>query len=332
VSAASLSWRSTLALCGLALAVIVLLSLEHEPLPWPDGDFQPAALFILALAMALALSVVFIAAYIFRVADEARQMSDALAATQMALDREQRISAVGSLAAAAAHELGSPLGTIAVVAKEIARDLPSDSPLRSDVDLLLSESARCRDILARLSANPDEAAPGQDGIPPGPQPLRAIVEAAAEPYQRAGVRFVIEAGPDSGAESAPEPRLKRSAELLHGLGNLLENALEFAASQVRVAIRWNAKHISVAILDDGPGFDPTQMAQLGEPYRSGGAQGREGKSVHMGLGVFIAQTLLERTGATVAFGNAEAGGAEVSIVWPRAALEQRQAAQQRRTG
>src|SRR5690606_3611337 len=115
---------------------------------WPDDGLRLRPLFILGLALALALSAVFIAVYVFSVAEEARRMSDALSATQMALAREQRVSALGALAAAAAHGLGSPLGTIAVIAKEIARDLPPDSPLRDDVDLLLSQSNRCREILA----------------------------------------------------------------------------------------------------------------------------------------------------------------------------------------
>jgi two-component system sensor histidine kinase RegB len=112
-----------------------------------------------------------------------------------------------------------------------------------------------------------------------------------------------------------------SPEIVHGLGNLIQNATEFAASEVRIVIRWDEEHITVRILDDGPGFDPGLLDRLGEPYLSGGVEDRDGKAIHMGLGVFIAQTLLERTGATLHFGNRAEGGAEVRVVWKRATLE-----------
>jgi two-component system sensor histidine kinase RegB len=127
VSATVLSRFSTIALSVLALVTIAVLALDHLPLPWANGAFDLAPLFIAGLATALALSVVFIAGYVFSLAEEARRMSGALAASYMALDREQRLSALGALAAAAAHRLGSPLGTIAVVSKELARELPASS-------------------------------------------------------------------------------------------------------------------------------------------------------------------------------------------------------------
>ncbi len=324
VSATVLSRRSTIALSVLAVAIVVILAFFHLPLPWPDADFDLEPLFILGLAMALALSAVFIALYVFSVAEEARRRSDALSATQMALAREQRVSALGTLAAAAAHGLGSPLGTIAVIAKEIARDLPPDSPLREDVDLLLSQSNRCREILAGLAARPEETG----GDPFARLPLPALVEAAAAPHRTARVRLLIDDAADGGgtllSDSVPPgdaPIVARSPEILHGLGNLLENAFQFAASEVRVVIRWDERYITIMILDDGPGFDPGLIDRLGEPYLSGGIQDRDGKVIHMGLGVFIAQTLLERTGAALRFRNRVGGGAEVKASWRREALE-----------
>ena len=157
VSATVLSRRSTISLSVLALAILALLARYHLPLPWPDGAFRLEPMFILGLMLALGTAVVFIAAYVSSVSEEARRMSDALSATQMALDRERRASAVGALAAAAAHELGTPLGTIALVAHEIARELPKDSPISGDVALLQSEAKRCRDILAELAARPEIA-------------------------------------------------------------------------------------------------------------------------------------------------------------------------------
>jgi two-component system, sensor histidine kinase RegB len=295
---------------------VVVLALFHLPLPWTDQSFALAPLFIFGLASALGLSVVFIAGYVFSVAEEARRMSGALSASYLALDREQRVSALGALAAAAAHRLGSPLGTIAVVAKELARDLPADSPHRADVELLLSESERCRTILTELSTRPETGEPLQR------MPLAALIETAAAPYRVERVRLIIDAGPEADSPSRPAPQAPHSPELVHGLGNLLQNAIEFAHSEVRVTVRWSDRRISLKIRDDGPGFAPGLLDHLGEPYLSGGEnQGRIGTGEPMGLGVFIAQTLLGRTGAQLSFGNGQDGGAEVTIAWSRAALE-----------
>ena len=316
ISATVLSRVSTMALSALALVIVIVLALFHLPLPWADQSFALAPLFIFGLASALGLSVVFIAGYVFSVAEEARRMSGALAASYLALDREQRVSALGALAAAAAHRLGSPLGTIAVIAKALARDLPADSPHWADVDLLLSESERCRTILTELSTRPEAGEPLQR------MPLAALVETAAAPYRAERVRLIIDAGPEADAAHYPAPRAPHSPELVHGLGNLLQNAIEFARSEVRVTVRWSDRRISLEIRDDGPGFAPGLLDHLGEPYLSGGEeQGRIGTGEPMGLGVFIAQTLLGRTGAQLSFGNGQDGGAEVTIAWNRSALE-----------
>jgi two-component system sensor histidine kinase RegB len=308
VSATVLSRRSTVSLSLLALAGIVLLARFHMPLPWPNENFRLEPVFILGLALALALSVLFIAAYVLSVAEEARRLSDALSATQMALDRERQLSAVGALAAAAAHELGTPLGTIALVAHEIARDLPKDSALATDVELLLSESRRCKKILAELAARPDT-----DNQPFGPLPVGALIEAAAIPYRRPEIGFRIEG-------QGELPSLPASPELSHGLGTLLQNAFEFARHEVVVKLAADEREFKVTISDDGPGFDTALLDQLGEPYVSRGNEGRKSQGEHMGLGVFIAVTLLSRTGADLHFGNRPAGGGEVVLTWNRSQL------------
>ncbi len=316
ISATVLSRVSTMALSALALMIVIVLALFHLPLPWADQSFALAPLFIFGLASALGLSVVFIAGYVFSVAEEARRMSGALAASYLALDREQRVSALGALAAAAAHRLGSPLGTIAVIAKELARDLPADSPHRADVELLLSESERCRTILTELSTRPEAGEPLQR------MPLAALVETAAAPYRIERVRLIIDARPEADAARNRAPQAPHSPELVHGLGNLLQNAIEFARAEVCVTVRWSDRRVSLKIRDDGPGFAPGLLDHLGEPYLSGGEnQGRIGRGEPMGLGVFIAQTLLGRTGAQLSFGNGQDGGAEVTIAWNRSALE-----------
>ena len=248
-------------------------------------------------------------------------MRDAFAATQLALAREQRVSAVGALAAAAAHELGSPLATIAVVAKELARDLPPGNPHAEDAALLLSQSERCRTILADLA----QQRVSESGAPYARLPISALVEAAGEPYRAENVRVIYATGAGGAGPSGDEPQVARSPEIMHGLGNLIQNAVTFAQREVIVTTAWSQREITVEVVDDGPGFSANVLARIGEPYISG----RGGEAQHMGLGIFIAQSLLERTGARLGFGNLAEGGAQVMVEWPRAALEVRERAPSR---
>lgn len=312
VSATILSMRSTVALCVLSLACITVLALWHLELPWGPQALTLPLVYVLGVWAALAVGILFFSAYTWRVAEEARKLSNALSATQLALDREQRVSAVGGLAAAVAHELGSPLGTIAIAVREIASELPDDSPIGEDVRLLISETNRCRDILAELARNPQD-----DGMPFAHLPVHAVVEAAASRHAVPGIRIDFDFGPDTDAPTATEPYTHASAEILHGLGNLIQNAQQFAVVRVAVSTRWGDDDVLVRIIDDGRGFPQTVLQRIGEPYFSQRAE----KGEHMGLGIFIAQTLLQRIGGSVAFRNLVDGGAEVVIRWSRAALE-----------
>ena len=317
VAAAALSLRSTMGLAALAITAVNVLAVYHMPLPWASGGFRLPQMLLVALAIALGLAVIFIAFYVFRVAEEMRRMSSALSEAQASLDREQRLSSLGALAAAAAHELGSPLGTISVVARELARDLPADSPLRPDVDLLLSQSARCREILKELSSRPDES-----GLHPFEMmPVSLVVEFAAAPHQRPNVTLRIETTPDP--LDSDMPLIPHRPEILHALGNLMQNAIEFAQQEVKVKIAWSSDMLTITVSDDGPGFPEMLLDKLGDPYLSsptrGDAEFRDGD--HMGLGIFIAQNLIERTGGSVGFKNNAYHGAEVRVIWPRESLE-----------
>ncbi|HLI10986.1 MAG TPA: ActS/PrrB/RegB family redox-sensitive histidine kinase [Alphaproteobacteria bacterium] len=314
VSATVLSRTSTIALGLLAATSISILAVLHQPLPWAEAPFEPPSFYSLGIWLALVLSTLFIAGYVGSVSEEARRMSAALSATQLALAREQRLASLGALAAAAAHELGSPLATIALASKELARDLDKNSPLREDVELLISQSARCRDILAELGRTPE----AEEGGLFARLPLSAIVDSAATPYRSGAIRVVLDAAPAEGApEDSPEPMVKRSPEIVHGLGNLIQNAVQFAREEVVVRQRWGFDEVSIEVMDDGPGFAPYLLGRLGEPYISS----RAASGLHMGLGIFIAQNLLERTGAELAFSNRSEGGARVAMRWRRAVLE-----------
>lgn len=311
VSATILSRNATAALVSVAIVSISALSFWHMPLPWnPAGGFFHPLPYVLGLWTGLSVAAVFVSAYVWSVAEEARSMSEAFAATRQALAREQRFAAVGGLAAAAAHELGSPLATIAVVAGELSRTVPPDSEFAEDVQLLISQSNRCRDILAELSRHPDE----MGGMPFEHMPLSALVEEAANPHSSNRENIELDTALDPKDES-DEPAIARSPEILLAVGTLIQNAVQFARSKVEVTIAWSEDEAEISILDDGPGFPHDVLMALGEPYVSS----RRKEEGHMGLGIFIAQTLLERTGASISFGNDE--GAEVVIRWPRAMLE-----------
>ncbi len=307
VAATILSHRATALLALLALVSATALAFAPYPLPWAPGDLRLPVVYVLGLWTALAVALVFIAVYVWTVSEDARRLSAALGEAQAALAKERELSSLGALSAAAAHELGSPLATIAVTTREMQREIHPDDPLKEDVDLLQTQAERCREILVGLSRRP----PTSGGAPYDRLPLRALVEAAGENHIREGVAFAIRA--EEGCEG-PEPEMTRRPEMLHGVRELLTNAGQFARSRVEVRLYWSERVVRITVSDDGPGFPGPVLQSLGEPYMST----RRHEGGHMGLGVFIATTLLESTGARLAFRNR--GGAEATVEWPRDAL------------
>jgi two-component system sensor histidine kinase RegB len=325
VSATTLPSRYTIWLAGLALSLSTFLTSFHLPLPWKEGEslIMPP-LYVAGLWASLLCGTVFSAVYASRISAEARQMSEALAATEMVLAREQQLSALDGLAAAAAHELGTPLATIALVAKELKREFPSSTQYTEDLDLLLSQADRCREILSRLS---DRAA--QSDAMFARLKLTVMLEEIAEPLRGSDVAVLVNREPQANTAS-PEPWLLRNPAINYGIGNLLENAVDFATSRVDVEPRWTASDVSISIRDDGPGFSQDIIDRLGDPFvttRQGydTAEPSLDLSKHqgMGLGFFIAKTLLERSGASVTLANRKGSGrgAIVTIAWPRAMIE-----------
>jgi two-component system sensor histidine kinase RegB len=312
ISATVLSLRSTIILSALALIAITFLSIIHFPLPGSGVLPELPTIYVLGVWTALAIGILFFAAYTWRVAQAARALSDGLFATQQALGREQQLSAMGAIAAAAAHELGSPLGTIAVISQELSRDLPEDSPIAEDVVLLRAETDRCRDILAALAHNPEG-----DDSPFSAVPVSAIVETAAMRHQIERISMVFDTELLVKDQTCQEPSIRSAPEIIHGIGSLVQNAMQFAKTRVTISTAWSVDNVNVSIADDGPGFPPFVLDRIGEPYISL----RMSKGGHMGLGIFIAQTLLARTGAEVSFRNQQGGGAFVTIRWPRSKIE-----------
>ncbi len=310
VSASTLSARSTAILAAVAVLLETLLAVWHRPLPWFEGSLHLDPLFMGSIWAGLVLATVFIAVYVASLASEGRAVGQALAATQAALAREQQLASLGGLAAAVAHELGSPLSTVKLVAKELQREVPPDSEWREDLDLLADEVDRCAELLAEMAHRP---AP-DSGEAYNLLPVMTLLELAADPQHREEVEIRFQA-----AGEEPMPLLPRDPALLHGLGTLLQNAVQFAESRVMVTCRWTGRLLTVVIADDGPGFEPALLDRLGEPYLSSDRPDPRdesaGPAAHMGLGIFIAKTLLGHGGASIQFRNAVGGGAEVAISW-----------------
>ncbi len=309
--------------CALFLGTLTvgsasLLAVLHYPMPWytPEGLSLPV-LYVVGVWCALFLAVSFIGVFTWQVTEEARQLSKALAATELVLAQEHHLSALDGLAAAAAHELGTPLATITLVVRELDKAIPHDSPFKEDLTLLGEQVGRCRGILRTLTTLNEEGAPNAQIS------ISHLLEEVIAPHRNFGVSIVL----DVAGDTASQPHVRHNPGLMYGLGNFIENALDFAQEQVAIRAFWNGHTVEIRIQDDGPGFSPDVISRLGEPYvstRIHSAADKTHQSGGLGLGVFIAKTLLERSGGRISFSNrpAPASGAEIIIHWPRAVFEQ----------
>lgn len=312
-SATTLSKPVLLTLGALATTLSLGLVFYSQPLPWEaEAPLDFPLLFRLGVWVAIFVGSFFTSIYAWRATKESRKMAAALAAAETLLAQEQKLSALGGLAAAAAHELGTPLGTIQVVAKEMTREIPQGTALAEDAALVLSQAQRCRAILEQLALRGDEGDAIHDRLS-----LEDLFEEAAEPFITMEPDIIINV---SGQGDLPD--LRRQAELIYALKNFIENAVDFAKDKVLLSGHWDEKTVTVYIDDDGPGFDPTITERLGQPYVTmrNRQKGKKPTAGGLGLGVFIASTLIERTGGKVKFKRAPAGGARIEAVWPREAL------------
>lgn len=332
ISASALRLQSTMLLGTIAIALISIAVFWSLPLRLADGStLAIPRLFEFGFWLSIVIGILFLGMYSRRVATEMRLMSDALLATQMALAREQKLTDLGGVVAAAAHELGTPLATIKLVSSELIDELRGHPALLEDVRLIRAEADRCRDILR------DMGRAGKDDLHMRQTPLGAALREAAEPHLARGKTVEFRLAPMDGSPDR-QPTILRRPEIIHGLRNLVQNAVDFARSTVWIEGEWTDRRITVRIIDDGDGFPAHLLGRIGDPFvrfRRGDPQpdpkpdpqpearpGYEG----MGLGLFIAKTLLERSGARLTFANATdpylppedrpaRSGAVVEAVW-----------------
>ena len=333
MAATALNLRATLVLGLIATGLITLLLEYAMPLKTVDGELLLLpALLTYGTWVALISSVAFLAIYARKIMVEVFSMSQALAATQNALGREQRLTALGGVVAAAAHELGTPLATIMMVSSELADELENQTDLHDDALLIREQAIRCRDILHEMGRS------GKDDMLMQIAPISALVQEATEPHLDRGKRIIPRInGRINDGPGADHMLVARQSEIIHGLRNLIQNAVDFAATTVWIDISWDKAHLRVHVGDDGPGYPAHVIGRIGDPFmRKRGSIDQERPGYEgMGLGLFISKTLLERTGAQLTFANgsewedgedtppeeARPTGAIVEVVWDRSTLE-----------
>lgn len=303
IAATALRLQSTIWLGVVAMLSVPLMAFVHIPLVHADGSILEApVLYQYGIGAALTIGLVFLSLYARRVTVEGYLMNEALNVTQIALAREQRLAAIGGIAAAVAHELGTPLATIKLVAGELEREIEDHPELAEDIQLIRQEADRCAAIMADLSEG------GRDDSHVKQAPVSAVIHEAAKPHLHRGKTMVLRINGQPAEEAGDlQPTVQRSPELVHGLRNAIQNAVDFAKNTVWIDVTTDAEDLRIAIGDDGHGFSPDILPRLGEPYVSSRARGdrnsRRGTYEGMGLGLFIARTLLERTGAQISFAN-----------------------------
>lgn len=328
IAASALRPKPAILTGAVAIALMTVLVLFHVPLETLSGNiFEVPDIFLFGAWVAIVIGVVFLGGFSWKVASEIHTMSDALLATQMALTREQKLTDIGGVVAAAAHELGTPLATIKLVSSELVDELEAQETLREDAELIRDQADRCRDILQSMGQA------GKEDRHMRMAPLQAVIEEAALPHMDRGKTVNLEL--IGSEDDSPEPYVFRRSEIIHGLRNLVQNAVDFAQTTVWVDMSWSAHTITLRIIDDGTGFPSSVIGRIGDPFmrqrRSDRDMSQRPGYQGMGLGLFIAKTLLERTGADMTFANGSdrydqnlhAGrrsGAIVELSWPRARI------------
>lgn len=330
ISASALELRTTVLLGVVAIVLVTGIGVYNIPLRFADGtELTVPPMFEFGFWLSIVIGILFLALYSRRVATEIRTMSEALLATQMALAREQKLTDLGGVVAAAAHELGTPLATIKLVSSELVEELADRPELQEDARLIRAQADRCRDILRSMGRA------GKDDLHLRSAPLGALLREAAEPHMARGKAVHFDIAPAMDGEDR-QPVVQRRPEVIHGLRNLVQNAVDFARGEVWIDAGWTGTNVSVRISDDGEGYPAHVLGRIGDPFVRSRKDDQTAAArpdyEGMGLGLFIAKTLLERSGAELSFANGTdpfltaeehptRSGAIVEVIWPRGAIE-----------
>ena len=336
VSASSLPIFYLISLGFITLLSILLLSVKHFPIIDGSGNILKSPdILLVGFSASLIITVTFLGSYARRIFLDNSNMNKALQATQVALERERKLTALTGVVAALGHELGSPLATIKLASSELLSEIDSDSPNYQDIKLIFDQIQRCKAIIS------DMGSLGKDDQYVKTIDFFTLIFEASQPYKKLDKKIIFRLnGVRQGYEgiSIKEkmiPLVRREPELIHGIRNIVHNALKFAKTSVDINLITASRKLKLEIIDDGKGFSYDVTKMIGEPiikksaFYSTGAK-TETSEEGMGLGLFIANILLERTNGQLKFSNvkqSEGGGkkriigAKVEISWERSSIE-----------
>ena len=305
VSSTFLSMGTTIILGVITSFLLFLLSYTYLPLPGLESNiFDVPNFYKQGILIAILIGLIFLSYFGIRFAGETKKRSEALNKLQEVISKEYELESLGGQAAAAAHSLGTPLATIAVVAKELKKEIGDDKNFSRDIDLLISQTKRCSDILKKISKKQIK-----DDIFLSSIKFEDLLEEIINSFKETSskkIELYIE-------EDKNKIEIDRTPEMIYGLRNFIGNANKFSKSKVNIYLKSNNREVDIIIKDDGPGFPDDIFNFLGEPYIKSKSK-ETGSNAGLGLGTFLGKTLLEKQGAKLSFKNNH-NGAEVKIVF-----------------
>ena len=306
VSSTFLSMGTTIILGLLTLAVLILITFFHLPLPGTEESLKFPEYYLTGIIISISIGLIFLSYFGIRFSGETKKRSEALNELQQTLSKEYELESLGGQAAAAAHSLGTPLATITVVAKELRKEIGESSRHTKDLDLLISQTKRCSEILKQISKK-EITEDKFFSFTEFDILLSEIIESFKETSDKNIELY--------SSENNNSCKIKRSPEIIYGLRNFIGNAIKFAKQYINISLKINKGQVNILIEDDGPGFPDDIIKILGEPYIKSKSHEISSKS-GTGLGTFLGKTLLERKGANLDFGKSEKlQGAKVNISW-----------------
>ena len=307
VSSTFLTLRSTINLSVITIIILIVLTINHQPLPHSgELHFHVPDTYLYAVPIAIIIGLIFLTYFGVRFGIESRKRTEALNKLELILAKEHELETIGLQAAAAAHSLGTPLSTITVIARELEKEIGNNPKYSKDIDLLLSQTKRCSDILKNLSKDQLEEDSFLSDIKIE-ELLSEIVRSYTEISEKK-LSLLVE-------KNKLNPQIERTLEITYGLRNFIGNAVKYSNSFVDITLESNNKITEVKVCDDGPGFSEDILNVLGEPYIRSKNKIISSKS-GLGLGTFIGKTLLERMKANVNFDKCpKTNGAMVTIKW-----------------
>jgi len=312
VASTFLTLKNTINLSITTIIILIILTINHYPLPHSgELHFHVPNYYLFAIPISIIIGLIFLTYFGARFGIESRKRSEALNKLELILAKEHELESIGLQAAAAAHSLGTPLSTITVVSRELQKEIGKDPKYSKDIDLLISQTKRCSDILKNLSQDQLKEDSFLTDIKIEDL-LNEIVRSFSEISNK---KLILD-----NKNNKSNPQIEKTLEITYGLRNFIGNAVKYSNSLVKITLESNDAITKVQISDDGPGFNDDIIDVLGEPYIRSKDKMINSKS-GLGLGTFIGKTLLERMKAKVVFGKSPTtNGAMVTVSWQTSSL------------